>query len=110
MKRTDDKKLVDGVQYWWCPHHKREGFFDGLYMPHDPNNGHAEWQRRKDERKQKSEDKKTGGGGNSNAPSGGTSQSLTLNENMKRVLMTRFGCSEDAASNAFSEMSSHLND
>ena len=79
-------------------------------MPHDPEEGHAEWQRRKDERKKKNKDKKTGGGGNYNASTTSMSQELTLNDNMKRVLMSRFGCSEDAATNAFSEMPGHLND
>lgn len=110
MKKGDEKKIVDGIQYWWCPHHKREGVFDGLYMPHDPDEGHAEWQRRKDERKKKSKDKKSGGSGNATASSNGPPPALTLNDNMKRVLMSRFGCSEDAATNAFSELSSHLND
>ncbi len=107
MKKGEEKKVVDGVQYWWCPHHKREGVFDGLYMPHDPSSGHEEWKRRKEERKSKSKDKKS-----STASSAGSEQTpkLQLNDSMKRVLMTRFGCSEDAASNACSELSSHLND
>ncbi len=79
-------------------------------MPHDLDEGHAEWQGRKDERKKKSKDKKSGSSRNATASSTGTSQALTLNNNMKRVLMSRFGCSEDAAANAFSELSSHLND
>jgi len=101
MKKDVAKKVVDGVQYWWCPHHKREGVFDGLYMPHDPNKGHEEWQRRKNERKAKKDKKTNTNSGTSSSATSGSSQSLQLNDSMKRVLMTRFGCSENAASKVF---------
>ena len=102
MTKGEEKKVVNGVQYWWCPHHKCKGSFDGLYMPHDPNEGHEEWKRRKEERKTKSKEKKSTA--TSAAPSAGSdpSQKLQLNDMMKRVLMTRFGCSEDVVSNVCS--------
>ena len=48
IKKGDHKK-VDGVDYWWCPDHKWEGHFDGLYMTHKPGAGHDEWKKKRDE-------------------------------------------------------------
>ena len=41
-KKGKDKVERDGKTWWWCPHHKREGYFDGLYMPHKPCD-HDKW-------------------------------------------------------------------
>ena len=43
--RTEKKEASvqrDGKTWWWCPHHKKEGLFDGLYMTHKPSE-HDEW-------------------------------------------------------------------
>lgn len=47
--KKGDKVDKEGKTWWWCPHHKKEGLFDGLYMPHKPSE-HDEWKRQKDER------------------------------------------------------------
>ena len=30
----------DVKTYWWCPHHKQDYLYDGVYMEHDPGYGH----------------------------------------------------------------------
>ena len=39
----------DGKKWFWCPHHKIEGKYDGLYVTHKPKD-HEEWLKRKNER------------------------------------------------------------
>ena len=65
-KFDGNKKMIGGVQHWWCPHHKWEGEFDGLYMTHSPGNGHDEWQKAKDARKQKYKEQKAAKSSDSN--------------------------------------------
>ena len=48
-----DKCTVDGTDYWWCPHHKKPGSWDGMYMPHNPNDGHEQWKARNEKRRGK---------------------------------------------------------
>jgi len=36
----------DGKTWWWCPHHKAEGLFDGLYVTHKPED-YDEWKQNK---------------------------------------------------------------
>ena len=33
MKKEGDTKTVDGKTWYWCPTERREGVYDGLYMP-----------------------------------------------------------------------------
>ena len=33
-KTKGDTCFVDGKQWWWCPEHKRQNNFDGLYVTH----------------------------------------------------------------------------
>ena len=49
MKNVGPTKTVNGKQYWWCPHHKLPGQFDGLYFEHKLS-GHDEWKRKRDEK------------------------------------------------------------
>ena len=42
----------DGKTWYWCPLHVKEGLFDGLYMPHKPED-HDEWARKKKEKAEK---------------------------------------------------------
>ena len=41
----------DGATWWWCPHHKKPGLFDGLYMTHKPED-HDAWRKKKYPNKQ----------------------------------------------------------
>jgi hypothetical protein len=31
------KKTVDGKEWFWCPHHVKDGCWDGLYVGHPPD-------------------------------------------------------------------------
>ena len=44
-----DKITRNGKEWHWCPHHKLEGKYNGLYMPHDPNESHKKWAAKKAE-------------------------------------------------------------
>ena len=46
IKKSKDKITRDGQDWWWCPNHKMEGKFDGMYMNHPPNK-HGEWSKGK---------------------------------------------------------------
>ena len=48
--KTTDSVEKNGLTWWWCPKHKLEGQFDGLYVRHKPED-HVDWQQKKDERK-----------------------------------------------------------
>ena len=37
--------------YWWCPHHKRDSFYDGMYMNHDPVDCHKTYKEQLEEKK-----------------------------------------------------------
>ena len=96
IKRKYDgpKKKIGGVQHWWCPHHKWEGEFDGLYMPHNPGKGHEEWQKAKDARKLKYKQQK-----NPNSPSCPTvpkkPKKLQCSSEMRAALCTTFQIEPD---------------
>ena len=89
IKRKFDgnKKMIGGVQHWWCPHHKWEGEFDGLYMTHTPDKGHDEWKKAKDARKQKYKEQK----GSKTSGSNNTTKSkkkLSCTSEMRAALCT----------------------
>ena len=50
MTKKGDHKKVNGVDYWWCPHHKWEGKFDGLYMTHKSAD-FDQWKTERDEKR-----------------------------------------------------------
>ena len=87
-KKGKDEVKRDGKTYWWCPHHKREGYFDGLYMPHKPED-HDAWAENKKKWQEKRKTKK----GNEK----GKSNSLGLTEALKSALMTEGNMSEEQA-------------
>ena len=92
-KKGKDSVNRDGKQWWWCPHHKKEGLFDGLYMTHKPCD-HDEWLEKKKERRQKAKEmKKQSGGGNSK----NKNKKLTLTDSMKQALMTNANMTEEQA-------------
>ena len=78
----------DGKTYWWCPHHKREGYFDGLYMPHKPED-HDAWK----ENKKKWQAKRKSKNDNGNKSSKG----LGLTDALKSALMTEGNMTEEQA-------------
>ena len=44
--KGEGKLIRDGKTYWWFPHHKWDIFYDGVYMEHDPVDGHKAWKAR----------------------------------------------------------------
>ena len=79
--KKGDKVDRDGKTWWWCPKHKAEGLFDGLYVTHKPED-HDEWSRRNKEARAK---KKTAASTNTSTSDSGK---LQLTESMKQALMT----------------------
>ena len=77
----------------WCPHHYKEGLFDGLYMPHKPED-HDEWAKKKKKNAEKGKKKKDSDGG-----SYGKSKKskLELTNGMKQALVTEGNISKDEA-------------
>ena len=83
MWRTENKGEKcgrDGKTWYWCPHHKKEGLFDGLYMPHKPED-HDAWAKNKKEAREKRKASK------SDEPSSTTK--LQLTESMRQALVTQ---------------------
>ena len=107
MKRDGDRKVVGGKEYFWCPHHRLEGVFDGLYMQHKPGRGHEEWQERKDRMKQAKKRTGTSGGANVNVTNNDSGDKrLVLDDKMvkaKQALVTDHGFSELQADLYFQE-------
>ena len=88
-KFDGNKKMIGGVQHWWCPHHKWEGELDGLYMTHSPGKGHDEWQKVKDARKQKYKEQKAAkSSGSNNATK--SKKKLSCNSEMRATLCITF--------------------
>ena len=64
-KKEGDKVNQEGKTWWWYPHHKKEGLFDGLYMPHKPSE-HDDWICKKKEQYSKYKKKENSGTGTTN--------------------------------------------
>ena len=49
MKKGPEKLDKDGETWFWCPHHKIKGQYDGMYVTHKPED-HDAWLKRKNKR------------------------------------------------------------
>ena len=95
--KKGEKLDKDGKTWWWCPHHKKEGLFDGLYMPHKASE-HDEWKKKKDERMAARKAAKRGSSANSTKSNGGKSKKkLELTDAMKNALVTDGNMTEEQA-------------
>ena len=98
----------DGKQWWWCPHHKLEGHFDGLYMNHPPSQ-HNKWKeekkKKRDEYKKKRDENRSN---NKNSKSSVHSNQLQLSEKMRAALVTNFQCTDSEADSVWQEMSQNF--
>ena len=94
VKNKGNQCEVDGLTWWWCPKHKVEGSYDGLYVRHRPED-HEDWQARKDERKRQ----KSSSSSNQQVES----QKLSMSDKLKSALMTRCDLSESEVDNLFIE-------
>ena len=102
MKNVGQSKTVNGVQYWWCPHHKLPGQFDGLYVQHKPSE-HDDWKRKRDEKRAQWKEKKNKSGNKSKNVSASDGNKLQLTQKMKSALCTHFHCTEEDAEACFSD-------
>ena len=92
MRKTfRDKVERDGKVYFWCPHHKYPGFYNGLYVTHPPHQ-HDEWKDRQDRMKKRG---KYAGLMNTGAqhPSSPEPRAV-LNDKLQAVLMISHGFSQ----------------
>ena len=87
----------DGKTWWWCPHHKKEGLFDGLYMPHKPCD-HDTWVK---EKKEKAEQRKRGKGTSNYSQK---KPKLQLSDGMKQALVTQGKMTPEQATALWSNM------
>ena len=81
--RTENKGEMcqrDRNTWYWCPHHKKEGLFDGLYMPHKPEEHDAWAKKKKEEREKRSRSK--------DDSSSESKPKLQLTDSMRQALVT----------------------
>lgn len=77
-----------GKLWTWCPHHKKEGHYDGLYYANYLPETHDAWKNRGQKR----------GGGTSAPPpmaSAKSSASLKISDTLKNALCTNLCVSEE---------------
>ena len=98
FKFKGNTTMVDGNKQDWCKHHKSEGLFEGMYMPHPHNHDkwkqkHNEWNdNRINQRKLKSENV-TGKPCATSNPN-----KFTLYKSLSTALKTNLGVSNSDAS------------
>ena len=88
MKKGQDQVNRDGKTWFWSPHHKMKGKYDGLYVTHKPEE-HEEWVRKKNERnarkkKTRDEQKET----DQISQNDVNGSKLTISNSLKAALMT----------------------
>ena len=94
-KTLGDKVQREGKWYFWCPHHKYSGFYDGLYVTHPPEK-HDEWKDRQDKFKKRGKYAASSSGGNSGSSgssgvNSGNKVKLVLSDTVKQALITDHG-------------------
>ena len=104
MIKQGNTKVVNGVTFWWCPHHKNEGQFDGLYVTHKPSE-HASWKAERDKKNAAWKEKRRPKTEKSSTSSGKTpaSKRLVMSEKLKSVLITKLSCSDADADEIWQE-------
>ena len=86
---------MGGKTYWWCPHHKHpQGFWDGLYVRHHPDN-----HKFRKPRESGNDDKDTTPAANSTK--------LDLQSKLKEVLSTNLCMSSEDIDRLFEEAASN---
>lgn len=106
MSKQGNTKIVNGVTYWWCPHHRNEGQFDGLYVTHKPSE-HDSWKAERDRKNAAWKDKRRSKTDKSSTSSGKTpaSKRLVMSEKLKSVLVSKLSCSDADADEIWQEFS-----
>ena len=96
MKKTLGAKVFkDGKWYWWCEHNKWDGFYDGLYVTHSPEN-HDEWKAKQDVNKKRNQGRNPYASGSAYSSGSGSAKSesstkLVLDDKLKQALLTDHG-------------------
>ena len=98
IKNIGEMITRDGATWYWCPYHKREGLYDGMYMPHKACD-QDEWKRKKEERWGKKRTATNNLTGDSSSKS-----KLQLTESMRQVLVTEGNMSAEQATALWSKM------
>ena len=83
-KTFGDSVFKDGKQFHWCPHHKYNRLYDGLYVTHPPEK-HAEWKENQDKWERENSNKE-----NNHQSSNMATPSSSLSSNSKLVLSDKF--------------------
>ena len=96
MKKGPEQMDKDGKTWYWCPHHKIEGKYDGLYVTHKPED-HDEWLQRKNARiakkKRVKDDNKSEN--SSNKKDDEDSNKMVISDSLKAALMTHMDISPE---------------
>ena len=98
--KRGDSITKEGETWWWYPHHKVEGQFDGLYMKHKPSE-HDKWKEERDKKRKEYKDRrreKCDKDGKSSGNNNSSSSKLTLSDKLKSALMTRLDVTDDELS------------
>ena len=107
MKKTEDSVKREGRTWYWCPHHKVEGSYDGLYVTHKPEE-HDEWKCNRNQFRRKRYETRKKEESNESKDVEDNKKKLVINDNLKAALLTHSDLSsiqidkilEDAASHS----------
>ena len=92
-------KTVDGKTWHWCPHHKRKGKYDGMYVTY-PSDKHDEWMERKPIWDKK---KSTSATSTSVSTTSTLTQILALSSDLKASMVVNFQCAHDETDKLWSD-------
>ena len=95
MKKGQDQITRDGKKWYWCPHHKIEGKYDGLYVTHKPEE-HNEWLKRKNDciaKKKRTKESQNYGEEDKKPDEDGSK--LVITDSLKAALMTHMDISSE---------------
>ena len=105
MFKKGESKVVNGITYWWCPHHKVEGKYDGLYMTHKPSE-HSAWKKDRDKRNEEWKAKRRGK--KENTTSQGSQSKSVMSDKLKSILTSHLSCSDADADAIWKEFSQYF--
>ena len=93
MKKGPEKLEKDGKIWFWCPHHKIEGQYNGLHVTHKPED-HDAWLKRKNKqlaKRRRAKDNQNSEDTKQSEEDG--SKKLVISDSLKAALMTQMDVS-----------------
>jgi hypothetical protein len=84
----------EGKTWYWCHHQHNEG--KGMYVTHKPDD-HVSWKDKKKDKKTDSSSSNSKSNSSAKSSNGSTKKSLSLSDNLKATLVTKFKCSKEEA-------------